>query len=165
MEVEQVDRLIREGKSKLLRARQARDEPFVDKTLYTSLNGMLITSYLKAYRIFRNDPIKDHALKSLRRILDLNFTGKELLHCDGTKALLDDYIYLTEAFIAAYEVTGNSEYLCTADSLMEQCLDRLWDRDEGGFFDTDTPMLGSQNQRDRGHPSSISQCSRNHTIA
>jgi len=155
MNVEHVDRLIREGKAKLLRARQTREEPFVDMTLYTSLNGMLITSYFKAYRVFRDDSIKDHALKSLQRILDLNFAGKELLHSEGTKALLEDYIYLAEALIATYEVTGTGQYLDRADKLMEQCLERLWDRDEGGFFDTDTPVLGLRMKgiEDIPHPS------------
>ena len=32
-------------------------------------------------------------------------------HSAGVKALLDDYIYLTEALTAAYETTGNSSYL------------------------------------------------------
>ncbi len=142
MDQERVDRLVVEGKKKLLQARQTRKAPFIDTSLYTSLNGMLIASYLKAYRSLKDDEIKDFALKSLNRILQIRSAGKELFHSDGIKALLDDYIYLIEALVAAYEVTGNGEYLGRADELMEQCLERFWDKAEGGFFDSDTAVLG-----------------------
>ncbi len=149
------DHLIRQGKAKLLQARQKREEPFIDTTIYTSLNGMLITSYLRAYRAFKDIAIKDFALKSLWRILEISFAEKELLHTYGIKALLDDYVYLIEALVAAYEVSGNREFLGTADALMEKCLDRFWDKNGGGFFDTDTEVLGLRLKgiEDIPHPS------------
>lgn len=155
MDQERVDRLVGEGKKKLLQARQTREEPFIDTTLYTSLNGMLITSYFKAYRALKEREVKDFALKSLDRILQLRSMGKELFHSDGIKALPDDYIYLIEALVAAYEVTGNGEYLGRADELMEQCLERFWDKAEGGFFDSETAVLGLRLKgiEDIPHPS------------
>lgn len=155
MDAALVDRLISEGKRKLLLARQAREKPFVDKTLYTSLNGMLIASYLKAYRAFPDPSLKEHALKGLHKILDIRLAGKKLLHSGEIKALPDDYIYLIEALIAAYELTANREYLGKADGLMERCLDRFWDKDEGGFFDSDTLLPGFRLKgiEDIPHPS------------
>ncbi len=155
MEQERVDRLISEGKKKLLQARQTREAPFIDTTLYTALNGMLITSYFKAYCALKDPEVKDFALKSLNRILQIRSEGKELFHSDGIKAMSDDYIYLIEALVAAYEVTGNREYLGRADELMEQCLDRFWDKAEGGFFDSDTAVLGLRLKgiEDIPHPS------------
>ena len=155
MDEERVHRLVSEGKKKLLQARQAREEPFIDTTLYTSLNGMLITSYFKAYRALKDDEVKDFALKSLNRILQIRSAGKEMFHSDGTKALADDYIYLIEALVAGYEVTGNREYLGRADELMGQCLERFWDKAEGGFFDSDTAVLGLRLKgiEDIPHPS------------
>src|SRR5208283_6107652 len=155
MDQERVDRLVSEGKKKLLQARQKREEPFIDTTLYTSLNGMLITSYFKAYRALKEREVKDFALKSLDRIVLIRSTGKELFHTDGIKALTDDYIYLIEALVAAYEVTGNREYLGRAEELMAQCLDRFWDKAEGGFFDSDAAVLGIRLKgiEDIPHPS------------
>ena len=137
-----VNELIKLGKVKLLGARQKRKEPFIDTTLYTSLNGIMISSYLKAYRAFKDADIRDFALRSLELILGIRSAGKELLHSDGIRALLDDYIYLIESLVAAYEVTGSGEYLEKADRLMEKCLEKFWDSNGGGFFDADTAVLG-----------------------
>ncbi len=142
MDQERVDRLVSVGKKKLLQSRQTREEPFIDTTLYTSLNGMLLTSYFKAYRALKDGEVKDFALKSLNRILQIRSSGNELFHSDGIKALPDDYIYLIEALVAAYEVTGNRYYMGRADELMERCLESFWDKAEGGFFDSDTAVLG-----------------------
>lgn len=141
MDAGRVGDVIREGKRKLLQARQTREEPFIDTTIYTSLNGMMLTSYFRAYRAFKEITIKDFALKSLNRVLEIRCLERELLHSDEINALLDDYIYLIEALAAAYEVTGKGEYLQKADQLMEQCIERFWDKDGGGFFDTDTAVL------------------------
>jgi len=45
-----VTTIIARGREKLLLERNGRETPFVDRTLYPSLNGMFITSFFKAYR-------------------------------------------------------------------------------------------------------------------
>ncbi|MFZ5998398.1 MAG: thioredoxin domain-containing protein [Nitrospirota bacterium] len=147
--------IIERGKRKLLKARASRETPFIDRTLYTSLNGMLIASLLKAYRVFGNEEIKESALKSLARIMAFNVHDNEPMHTSGIKALLDDYIYLIEALVAAYETTGDQRCLERAEAFMEQCIERFWDRTEGGFFDTDTEVLGVRLKgiEDVPHPS------------
>jgi len=52
-DVNNVQEIIISGKEKLLKERNNRQAPFVDDTLYTALNGMLITAFLKAYRILK----------------------------------------------------------------------------------------------------------------
>lgn len=152
---EEVREIIARGKGKLLRARDRRKAPFVDSTLYTSLNGMYITAYLKAFRVLGEEEVRDFALKSLQRMLRDHRTGDGLLHTAGIKALLDDYIYLIEALHAAYEETGDSAWLAEADNMMEQCLERFWDGSEGGFFDAETEVLGLRLRgiEDIPHPS------------
>jgi hypothetical protein len=155
LDVNKVNEIITRGKKKLLQERKKRKTPFVDTTLYTSLNGMLVTAYLKAFRILRDDSIKDFALKSLDRIMKKYFIGNELFHSEGVKALLDDYVNFGEALVAAYEVTGDSSYLWKADDLMELCIRQLWDGNDGGFFETDTHLLGMKLKgiEDIAHPS------------
>lgn len=155
LDVNKVNEIITRGKKKLLRERKKRKTPFVDTTLYTSLNGMLVTAYLKAFRILRDNSIKDFALKSLDRIMKKYFIGNELFHSEGVKALLDDYVNFGEALVAAYEVTGDSSYLWKADDLMELCIRQLWDGNDGGFFETDTYLLGMKLKgiEDIAHPS------------
>ena len=141
-DLEKVRQIINSAKEKMLKERNKRETPFTDTTLYTSLNGMLITSYLKAYRTLKNRELKDFALKSLKRITALRYSDSGLFHSEGVKAGLDDFIFLTEALLSAYEVTGERPYLDQADELMEICIKILWDEEEGGFFDSEDALLG-----------------------
>jgi uncharacterized protein YyaL (SSP411 family) len=65
-----------------------------------------------------------------------------LLHSNGVKALLDDYIYIVDALICAYEVSANDGYLTLAERFMGTCLERFWDSEGGGFFDTEEEVVG-----------------------
>ncbi|HMK49412.1 MAG TPA: thioredoxin domain-containing protein [Thermodesulfovibrionales bacterium] len=158
LDLKKVSGILDAGKEKLLRYRNQRETPFIDKTFYTSLNGMMISSYLKAGRVLRDGRVKEFALKSLERIRDLRLTDGQLFHVEGVKALLDDYIYLAEAFLEAYETTGEARFLDEAEKLVKTCLASLWDSDEGGFFDTESEVLGLRlkNIEDVPHPSANS---------
>jgi uncharacterized protein len=154
-DMKSIESAIHSGKQKLLAERNKRKPPFIDKTFYTSLNGMLITSCLNASRIIGDRALRDFALKSLKRILQLHFTGGELFHTEGVKAVLDDFISLTEALIAAYEVSGDSLYLKQAEECMAICIRNFWDEKGGGFFDTETEVIGLRLKsiEDMPHPS------------
>jgi len=153
-----VKEIIQKGKRKMLIERNKRQAPFIDKSIYTSLNGMAITSFIIAYRSFSEKYLKDFALKSLNMIINNNFVNGELFHSEGIKAMLDDYIYLCEACIAAYEITGLDHYKNMAIQIMDVCIDKLWDKKEGGFFDTENELLGIKLKliEDTPHPSANS---------
>lgn len=142
----------------MLIERKGRETPFIDRALYTSLNGMVITSCLKAYRVLRDGDIRDLALRGLERIAAVNLTDGELLHSEGVKALLDDYVFLAEAYIEAYEATARASYLERAEDLMKKCIERFWDDTEGGFFDAPGEVLGIRLKgiEDIPHPSANS---------
>jgi len=157
-DIKTVTEIINLGKEKLLRERRKRHSPFIDRTMYTSLNGMFISAYLEAFRVLKDEQLKNFALKSLERIMKVNFIHNELYHSDGVKTLLDDYIYLIDALIVAYEITGKTGYLHRADELMETCIKNFWDNVEGGFFDTEDGFFGIRLKRveDIPHPSANS---------
>ena len=146
---------IHRGKKKLLLARERREAPFIDKTLYTSLNGMLISAYLHASAVLGDEQAKSFALQSLDRVLRERLVNGELFHADKVPALLDDYVNLVDAFTNAYEVTAESWYLQQADELMAYCLKKFYDSTVGGFFDTEKEVLGTRMKRieDIPHPS------------
>jgi len=141
MQLSKVVEIINQGKDKLLRERNHREAPFIDKTFYSSLNGMLIVSLLKGYKVLRDESLKVIALKSLDRVLALFYRDGLLYHSEGVKAFLDDYINLSDGLISAYGVTGRNLYLKRAVEIMDLCINKLWDSDEGGFFDTDDHLL------------------------
>jgi uncharacterized protein YyaL (SSP411 family) len=64
------------------------------------------------------------------------------------------------SLIAAYEVCGDSSYIDQAESIMGTCIDKLWDRSEGGFLDTEANILEVKvkNLEDIPHPSANSLC-------
>ncbi len=149
-----VARIIAAGKEKLLAARGKREEPFVDRTLYTSLNGMCITSFLRAFRAFGDAELRSFALRSLDRLLQDRFRNGALERTEGVRGLLDDHIHLIEALVAAYEATGERGRLEQAAALMDACLAAFGDPG-GGFFDTQDEVLGLRLKRieDIPHPS------------
>jgi uncharacterized protein YyaL (SSP411 family) len=144
MDVETVNGIIERGKKKLLTARETRIKPIIDTALYSSLNGMYISAFLKAYRVLKDEEMKGFALRSLEKILTINTDDDNLLHTPGVKGLLDDHIHLIDALVSAYEVTGVESYLGNADLLMSRSIELFWDEDEGGFFDTDEEVLGTR---------------------
>lgn len=144
MDADTVNRILEQGKKKLLSARETRTKPFVDTAMYSSLNGMYISSFLKAYRVVGKEEVKDFALKSLERILSINTDDSNVFHTPGIKGLLDDHIHLIDALVSAYEATGNAAYLEKADQFMTRSIELFWDDDEGGFFDTDQEVLGTR---------------------
>ena len=152
-----VQHLIARGKEKLLLARNARPAPFIDRTLYTSLNGMFITSCLRAARVLTDPWLREFSLLSLDRILREHYRGAELLHTAGIPGLLDDHVHLVEALLSAYETTGHAQYLAQARELMELTLASFQDS-AGGFFDTAQEVLGTRLKRvdDIPHPSANS---------
>lgn len=155
---EDIPGIIKRGKQKLLAERKTRKAPFIDSSLYTSLNGMLISASLHAFRSLKDPWLKDFSLKSLDVIMKKYFAGNQLFHSEGIKGVLDDYIYIDDALISAYEVTADRAYLAQADSLMELCIEKLWDREEGGFFDAEDAVLGIRLKgiEDVPHPSANS---------
>lgn len=121
---------------------------------------MLVSAYLLSYRVLKDNSLKEFGLKSLERIMKMHFDGDQLFHTEGVKALLDDYMYLADALIAAYEVTGSLPYLQDADRIMGICVKNLWDENEGGFNDTEDHILGIKIKgiEDMPHPSANSLC-------
>jgi uncharacterized protein YyaL (SSP411 family) len=150
-----VQAMIMRGKNKLIAARRRRQTPFIDKTLYTSLNGMLIAAYFHAFAVLGDEEIRAFGLKSLERLLRERLVEGNLLHAENVPAVLDDYVNIIDALIGAYEAAAEQRYLALADTLMQVCLEKFFDQEHGGFFDTEQEVLGTRLKRveDVPHPS------------
>ena len=155
---ETVQNLIDTAKLKLLTARQKRVSPFVDTTLYTSLNGMMISAYLHAFMAFRDPGLRELGLKGIERVLRDRFDGTRLSHSPGVPALLDDYVHLADALVTAYEASADQFYLKRAEDLMKECKCIFFDAVAGGYFDTGVEVLGNRSKtiQDIPHPSANS---------
>jgi hypothetical protein len=139
---EEVGQILAKAKAKLLEARAKRPTPFVDKTLYASWNGMMVSALIEAFKVLGMAGARDRALATLDLLLAQAYDPQKgmyhsLVHgqprVDG---LLDDQVFMIAALLDGYEVSGARVYFDRALELMQITLRRFWDDDTGGFFDT-----------------------------
>jgi hypothetical protein len=138
---EEVGQVLARAKSKLLEARAKRPTPFVDKTIYASWNGMMISAFLEAFKVLGLAGARDRALATLDLLLAEAYDPQRGMYhslVNGqprVEGLLDDQVFMAAALLDAYEVSGKREYFDRAMELMGMTLRRFWDEHEGGFFD------------------------------
>ena len=143
-----IERDLASAKQKLYTTRLQRPTPFIDKTLYTGWNAMAISAYLDAARVLDSEAPRVFALRTLDRILDEAWVPNlHLAHVIAypdsdsaprrIPAVLDDYALLIHACVDAWESTGTMRYYESALHLTEMMIDRFYDSDNAGFFDTE----------------------------
>jgi hypothetical protein len=137
-----VAELLATARRKMADARAQRQTPFIDKSIYTSWNGMLISALLEAYRVLGITGERDRALATLDLMVTKAYDReKGMFHTlvDGApriEGLLEDQVFIIAALLDGYEITGARSYFDRALELMETTVRRFWDEKEGGFFDT-----------------------------
>src|SRR3989449_1077495 len=143
--VDRVRDLIASGRKKLKSVRDRRPMPAVDRTIFASWNGMMISAVLEAAMAFGRDDLRAFALKSLGRVLSEMWSkDRGMWHAlaDGdrkVRGLLEDHVYVVDAALAAYAATAEPEYLRTAEEIMVFTLNHFWDK-AGGFVDIATDL-------------------------
>ena len=136
----QVSDLLVSGRTVLLRARQQRAAPFVDRTPYTAWNGMMAGAMLSTAALLDRPELRAHALRTLERFFAEAMPtdhGIELPHAIGSTVtgILDDQVQVADAAIDAFEATADPAWLDRAAQLMEA----VWEgyrADGGGLRDT-----------------------------
>jgi uncharacterized protein YyaL (SSP411 family) len=141
----------------LQKRRKKRTYPFIDKKVLVSWNAMMIKSLFKAGRVEKK--YLKIAIKSLDALLESMYINAELYHSTligkkpKIKAFLEDYAYLTEALIEAYESTLNEVYLVTATKLANNAIEKYFDKGKWKFsrgeFETNADIY------DSSYPSSV----------
>jgi uncharacterized protein YyaL (SSP411 family) len=146
--------LLESAKRKMYAARLRRPTPYVDKTMYVGWNAMCISAYLVAGRVLGDDAACAFALKSLDRVLQEASRDVVLGHVvaygerggatQTIPGVLDDYVFLGHAVLDAWEATGETRYYAKAKLLADAIVERFYDGDGGGFFDTANAGAGEQ---------------------
>ena len=155
MSAEQVRAALATIKRKMYAARLLRTAPFLDRTLYTGWNALLISATLQAARALHEPQDVAFALRSLDRLLAEVFDDNDglrhvIAYAEAGKAerpagMLDDYAYTILALLDAYEAGGTLGYFTRAEKLAGQMMERFGDREGGGFFDAEpqTDAIGA----------------------
>ncbi len=150
--VETVQALLDAAKARLYAARLARVTPYVDRSVYTGWNALCVSAYLAAGRALALPNATAFALKSLDRVLTTAWkpgTGLEHVVAYGeaggipqpVPGVLEDYAFLGNAALDAWETSGELRYFTAAQELADLLLERFYDEAEGGFFDTEQSGL------------------------
>jgi len=141
--------------------KKRRDEkrvyPFIDKKVITSWNAMMITALFKAART--DEKYLKPAKKSLERLLESMYIHSQLFHSTligkepKIHAFLEDYAYLCEALIEAYETTLDETHLIIAQKLANNAIEKFYKHGiwkfSRGEFETDAEIY------DSSYPSSL----------
>ena len=129
------------SRQRVYEARRERVPPLLDDKSLTAWNGLMIEAMAEGYRVLRDERYRDSALRAAR------FVAQRLTRADGglyrtargdkahIPAFLEDYAYVSDAFISLYEATGEREWLDRARRLSER-MRRDFAAEGGGFFQT-----------------------------
>ncbi len=132
--------------------------PFIDKKVIVSWNAMMITALFKASRV--DSKYLKPAIKSLDKLLSTMYINSQLFHSTligkepKIHAFLEDYAFLAEALIEAYESTLDEVYLITATKLVNASIEKYYEHGKWKFsrgeFETNADIY------DTSYPSSVS---------
>ena len=157
---EEASRLLDSAKRKLYAARLDRTAPFIDQTIYTSWNALAVSAYLAAGRALNLRTPMEFALKTLDRILTegwdaergmahvIAYSGEQTTR-ERVAGVLDDYAFVIDACIDAWEATGDLKYYAAAAKIADAMIARFYDSTGGAFFDAeaDNKALGALTAR------------------
>jgi uncharacterized protein len=150
---EDAERELASAKQKLLAARALRPTPYIDKTIYTSWNALAVSAYLEAARVLDMAGTRHFALKTLDRIVSEGWEqDRGLAHVIAysenapetltekryVAGVLDDYAFLVNALVDAWQATGERRYFDSAMEIGESMIARFYDATGGAFFDTES---------------------------
>ncbi|MFQ5927417.1 MAG: thioredoxin domain-containing protein, partial [Terriglobia bacterium] len=136
--VERVRPLLASGKAKLRTSRLGQKAPFVDKNKFTDWNALLLSAYRHAHDAFGDERVKQFALKTTDFLLARSYRrGGGMYHTvfagqSLTPGLLADQVYMAQALLDMYELSGRARYLAVARDLMDYTVKNFGDAEQGG---------------------------------
>lgn len=115
--------------------------PFVDRTVLTDWNALMIKASLRVSQVLGNTEAREFALNTLQRLYKERYQpGRglaHLLHDDQPKefGLLADQVFFADALLEAFLTNGSSQYLDQAETIIEDGIRLFEDSQGGGYFD------------------------------
>ncbi len=144
--------------------RERAEEPYIDRTCYTSWNALAASAYLEASWTLERPELRDAALAALEFVWnECRDPGRGMYRFhDGEPrvlGLVGDQAHTAKALLDAHEATGDSQYLDRALELASFLQDRFADTGGGaqpggrptGFYDVwdEAEELGRLKERQK----------------
>lgn len=142
LNVTEFNQLLYKTKNALLDARNKRSKPTVDTKILTSWNAIALRAYIDAYSATGNNSYLQRAVKIA------TFLEKNRLAEDGSllrtyqegklsvNGFLDDYAWLSWAYIKLYQVTFNQHWLLQAKKIANDAVLKFYNSEQGMFYYT-----------------------------
>lgn len=107
--------------------RSQRVAPVLDTKMITAWNGQMICGLVDAFRATQDERYLEAAIKSWNFLLERMYSrGKLKRIWNGNYAnvdgFLDDYVFVAEAGLSLYQITGEAAYFHRATELVEYCI-------------------------------------------
>ncbi len=153
---------IAQSSKKLLEVRSKRIRPGLDDKILTSWNALMVSAFVKGYRVTDNEQYLEAAQNCVAFI-------EKNLHPNGTllrtykngkaklQAYLEDYAYLINALVDLFEAKPEPRYLSLAVSLANYLVEHFWDEKNSSFYFTadnhESLIIRPKNNYDLSMPS------------
>lgn len=135
------------------RGRNSIGMPYVDKTIYTDWNGMMVSAYCRLYQVLGDAHALEFAIKTIDRLMSENMREGCMYHyADGDPqlpGLASDQVYFAQGLLDAYQCTGEPRFLACAETLTDFVISNMQDVVDGGFYyEIDNPhAIGQLSER------------------
>jgi len=129
-------------RQRLFEVRKERIHPYKDDKILADWNGLMITAFAKAGRVFDEPRYIEAAADAANFVLTtMQDENGRLLHRyrEGEAAILanvDDYTFMIWGLLELYEATFEPTYLAQAMALNDEQKSLFWDEFAGGFYFT-----------------------------
>lgn len=167
----QLESMISTWKETLMKTRENRIPPDIDKKILTCWNGLLISGLVDSYRAVGDPGILQRAVRAGLFYREQGISGDGMIwrNLSSSKnkipGFLDDYAFLIKAFLDLYQVTLELDWLRFAEKLTDQVQENF-NAEDGIFFQlspaSEKPLIQPCHElSDNVIPSSNSQMARN----
>ena len=133
--------LLTQLKPPLQKLRGERNYPFIDKKIQTSWSSMMIKALFRLGEVDKS--YKQKAIKSLDALLKTMVVDNKLYHTTlihkqpKIEAFLEDYAYLSQALISAFNATQDELYLIDAQRYINIALEKFFKNGVWYFSDNE----------------------------
>lgn len=133
--------ILAESRRKLLAVREKRIRPGLDDKMLTSWNGLMLSAFSRAFQVTRESSYEEIMKKNISFIQSNLFSGNHLMRTYNKNqakyhGYLDDYAFMIQGLLDAYEAIFNISYIDWAHQLLEYTNTKFWDENNAGYFYT-----------------------------
>jgi uncharacterized protein YyaL (SSP411 family) len=141
LSTDEVKTILAESAEILMKARSERIRPGLDDKVLTAWNGLMLSAFAKMYQIDQKEIYRDVIKKNIDFVKKNLYRDGHLLRTFNKgkakyQAYLDDYAFLIQGLLDAYEALFDVTYLEWAFELAEYTNSKFWDDEKYGYFYT-----------------------------